>query len=45
MTQQEDQNQQKVRDLVNGVRFAMFTTIDQGRLVSRPMTIQRIEQT
>lgn len=44
MTQQEDQNQQKVRDLVDGVRFAMLTTIDQGRLVSRPMTVQRIEQ-
>lgn len=36
-------DQQTIRDLVDGIRFAMLTTQDGGRLVSRPMTPLRIE--
>lgn len=36
---------EKVKDLISDIRFAMITNIDrtQGRLVSRPMTVQQVE--
>lgn len=38
-----DENQKKIHDLIDGIRFAMLTTLDGDRLVSRPMTPLRIE--
>ncbi len=38
------EGQEKVRELIEGVRLAMLTTVDQeGRLVSRPMATQDVE--
>lgn len=38
-----DQDQQKVHELIKGIRFAMLATDEDGRLVSRPMTPLRVE--
>lgn len=38
-------DQKKVRELLDGMRFAMFTTTtEDGALVSRPMTVQEIDE-
>lgn len=41
----DTQEAEKVRDLMSDARFAMLTSVDRdaGRLVSRPMAVQEVE--
>ncbi|ROR52958.1 general stress protein 26 [Luteococcus japonicus] len=40
---QSSAGQQKIRDLIKDIRFAMLATTEAGRVMSRPMTPLRIE--
>lgn len=34
---------QKLRELIKGIKFCMLATLDEGRIHSRPMTLQQTE--